>query len=207
MLDCSCPLPAALTTVPYAKHCSVFGKDARWFFQRLDDANNTFDDTTSNINLEASWTALPDAAGGTKVVVTPYLEEVEFPEPDILEDSENYDGAPIAVSAGPQKVTGVIRNPSPAQVTALRALTCEENLTFYRIDANGNIGARAIGSDYAGIKISPNTFVVKGPYRGSGRVDMNKIKIEFFLPYNWFNTFGQVAPAAGFDPLTEVAPS
>lgn len=207
MLDCTCPLPTALTTVPYARNCAVFGKDARWAFQRRDDANNLFVDATNDIETEASWTALPDAVDGTKVVITPLLEEVDFPEPDILEDSENFDGAPFAVTAGPQKVSGVMRNPSAAQVAALRVLACEENLTLYRIDANGNFGARLVGSDHLGIIISPGTFVLRGPYRGTGRVDVYKVRIEFYLPYNWYDTFDIVAPAAGFDPLTEIAPS
>ena len=151
---------------------------------------------------------MPDATDGTKVVITPRLEEVNFNEPDDLDDSENLDGAPFAVGEGPQLVTAMIRNPSTDQYNALKSLECEDMLTFYRIDNNGKIMARGVNTaDHAGIKISPDTFRVKTPGKGPGRVDREKMTISFYLPSGWFGTRKVVTPEAGFDPLTEIKPS
>lgn len=207
MLDYTCPL-AALNTVAYNACRVLFGKDARFIFQRLDDANNVFANGVNGIELEASWTAPPDAADDTKTVVSPILEDVQWPEPDMLTDGENPDGAEIVVGSGPQHVTAVIRNPTKEEKIALRALAQEANLTVYRVDNNGNFGCRVVGSDHYGIKISTQTFAAKGPFKaGSSRGDQSKMMIQFALPENWFDTFAVVAPASTFDPLTEIVPS
>lgn len=212
MIDCNCPENESLETVPYNPCLQIFGKDGRWAFQRLDDAGNVFDGsnatTPNGIESETSWTALPDAVDDTKVVITPILEDVNFPEPDTLDDSENLDGAPIRVGQGPQEVTAIIRNPTPAQLAALQQLSCESGtLTFYRVDSNGRFGARKIDVDkHAGIKISPQTLIVKDPSKGGGRVDQAKTMISFFLPAGWYKSFDVVQPEAGFDPLTEIKP-
>lgn len=209
LLDCSCPIPAAIPTVPFDPCKDVFGKDGRWVFQRLDDSGNVFVDNINGIEQESSWTALTDAVDDTKVVVTPILEEATFAEPAILEDSENLDGAPIVIGSGPQIVTAIIRNITPAQMSALQALGCEPNITLYRVDANGRIMARIVAEtpSYAGIKISPNTFIVRDPSRGGARVDQPKAMIQFALPAGWFKTTAVISPEAGFDPLTEIKPS
>lgn len=208
MLDCDCPANAAVDTIPYDPCKVIFGKDARWIFQRLDDANNTFVDGANGIEEEASWAPLPNAVDDTKVGVTPRLEDVNFNEPEVLEDSENDDGAAFAVASGPQLVTAIIRNPTPAQVAALKQYECDQNLTLYRIDNKGRFGARQIDgtADHAGIKISPGTFIIKDPFRGGTRADQYKLMIQFYLPSGWYNSFNIVSPEAGFDPLTEIRP-
>jgi len=209
-LDCNCPTKTALDTVEYNPCFEQFGKDGRWAFQRLDDAGNAFVDAVNGIEEEASWTPLPDAVDDTKVVITPLLEEVTFNEPAKLEDSENLDGAAIVVGSGPQLVTAVVRNMTPDQMKALKALGCEVNLTLYRIDNNGKIMAREITdtpATYGGIKISPNTFIVLDPTRGGARVDQLKATIQFYLPANWYDTTKVIIPEAGFDPLTDIKPA
>jgi len=208
MLDCACPLATAIDTIPYDPCLDIFGKDGRWVFQRYDDANNTFLNASNGIELEASWASIPDASDGTKVSVTPLLEDVNFNEPDILEDSENLDGAAIAVGSGTQTVTAIIRNITPAQQVALTQLGCEPKLSFYRISSQGKLGARLVGTvDHAGIIISPNTFIVRDPARGGTRVDQTKTTIQFQLAAGWYESFRVVAPATGFTPLTEIKPS
>lgn len=208
MLDCTCPEATALTAIP--DDCALlFGKDAKWILQRLDDTNNEFVNGVNGIEEETSWSALPTAVDDTKVVITPTLENVNFNEEDKLEDSENIDGAAFAVGAGPQLVTAEMRNLTKDQYNALKDLECEKNLTFYRIDNKGNFGARETvdtPATHAGIKISPSTFVVKDPAKGPARVDQSKVMIEFFLPQDWYSSFVKVAPEAGFDPLTEITP-
>jgi len=207
-LDCDCGT-TVLDTVDYNPCKVLFGKDQRWIFQKKDDANNVFVNGANGIEEESSWSALPDASNDTKVVVTPILEEAVFNEGDKLEDGENPDGAPNAVAAGPQLVTGMIRNITPDQFEQLEKLKCfDEELTFYRLDKNGKIGAKLSGSaDHVGIPISPNTFLIRDPSRGGTRVDQYKAIIEFYLPAGWYKKFAVVSPEDGFDPLSEIKPS
>jgi hypothetical protein len=206
-IDCDCPPAAALSSVS-ANSCGIsLGKIGKIIIQQLDDTGNLFENATNGIELESSWSALPDALDSTKVVVTPILEEVVFNEPETLEDSENLDGAPIAVAEGTTLVTAMIRNPAPADVAALRDAECFENLTVYFVDNNGNFLARQIGSDHVGIKISRETFLVKSPSRDAARVSKFRTMIQFHLPAEWFDTVAKIAPEAGFDPLTEIVAS
>lgn len=210
-LNCDCESNSEIDTIPYDPCVNIFGKDGRWLFQRLDDTNNAFVNGVNGIEEESSWTALPDATNDTKVTVSPLLEDVTFNEPDVLEDSENLDGAPNAIASGAQLVTAMVRNPTPEQYEALKSLECESTLTFYRIDANGKFGARKIVDSpetHVGLKISPNTFIIRDPSRGGTKTDVPyKLMIQFYLAEGWFGSFDVVKSEDGFDPITEIKPS
>lgn len=210
MSICPCPI-TAFTTVPYDQCAFIFDKDARWAFQRLDDTNNEFVSGVNGIELAASWSAQPDASDSTKVVVTPFLEDVTFGEEDTLEDGENFDGAANTVAPGPQPVTAMVRNPRADEKSALSAMSCEPGtLTFYRFFADSQIGARLISTSpdtHAGIKISRKTFLVKDPSRGGAKVDQNKMQIQFQLAAGWFDAFSLTTPETGFVPYEDVKPS
>ena len=207
MLDCNCD-NNVLDTIPL--DCiKEFLKDGKWIFQKLDYANNKFVDGSNGIELATSWDPLPDAVDSTKVVITPPLEEVDIPEPGILEDSENLDGAPFRVASEPQTFSAIVRLPTPAQYDAIKNLACEKNLTVYRVDNNGKFGVRQLASgEYAGIKISPGTFNVTSPFKsGNTRVDQLKLRITFSVADGWYSNFAVISPETGFDPLTEIVPS
>lgn len=208
LLDCSCPSPTALVTVPNVTCVDVIGKIGKMFFQRLDDAGNTFVNGVNGIEEATSWAGLPDAVDDTKVIVTPVLEDVEFVEPDILTEGENLDGAPITIDSGPATITAMIRNPTKEMMAGLRALGCERNLTVYFVDALGKIVARQVNTDdHAGFIISPDTFVVRDPAKGTTRADQFKLMIQFSLPAGWFELADTTVPEAGFNPLVDVIPS
>lgn len=209
MLNCDeCPKDS-LDALPFDPCRLLLGKDAKFGIQRLDDTSNDFDDVTNGIDLESSWTALPDQTDDTKVILTPFLEDVIFAPQDKLEDGENFDGAGNVVAIGPQLVTAMIRNPTAAEKKGLEGLMCEPGtLSFYRFFSNKNIGAREISSGiYAGIRISRNTFAVKDPEKAGSLTDANKLMIEFQLAAGWFNDFALITPEATFNPLEDIKPS
>lgn len=211
MLECKCEENINLPTLDPSECFKHFGKDAKWAFQILDDANNQFVNGVNGIEEESSWTglALDTNTNPDKITVTPFLEDVNFASPDKLEDSENIDGAPNYVGKGPQLVTAMIRNVTPDQFDALERLECFENLTLYRIDNNGNIMARKTAdapATHAGLKISPRTFSAKDPEKGGTRADQMKVAIEFYMRPGWYKTSDVVTPEATFDPLTEIKP-
>lgn len=208
-----CPLPAALTTIPAETCRDIFAKAAKFIFQRAEVANY-FDGTASPPTLiqdADSWTGLPDASDGTKVVITPILENVVFGDQEDFTNGENLDGAPINVGSGPTPITAQIRNPTPAEMTALRALKVERNLWVYVLDASGNFLARLISSSpaniHAGFTLSPDTFKVKGPTREGTAADQFMSTIMFSLKFDWYDDADHIAPEAGFDPLTAIVPA
>lgn len=210
-LNCDCDNNAAIETIEYDPCVVIFGKDDRWIFQRPDSTNNSFINGINGIEEETSWTALPDALDNTKVSVSPPLQEVSFADPDILEDSENSDGAPFATASGAQMVTAIIRNPTPEQYKSIKSLECERSLSFYRVDANGNFGAKKLSSapdTHVGIPISRDTFVLRDPSRGGTKTDVPyKMTIQFYLAEGWFGTFDVIKPESGFDPGSAIRPT
>lgn len=209
-----CPLPTALTTVPAETCRDIFGKAAKFIFQRALVANY-FDESASpptTLDDADDWSGLADASDGTKIVVTPILENVVFGEQDIFTNGENLDGAPNNVGTGTTPVSAQVRNPTPGESDALRELK-RETLWVYVIDQDGNFLARlvsgSVGTDavVSGFPLSPNTFQTMGPTREGTASDQFMLTIMFNLKYNWYDTAVYIAPEAGFDPLTAIVPS
>lgn len=209
MIKNACPKPSSLTEIDPNACNLVFKKDARFLFQRLDDANNLFADATNDISLASSWSALPDASDDTKVIVTPHLHDVNWSEPDKLENGETIEGAPYYVGQNPQLVRAMMKNVPMATYSALKDLEAERtDLTFYRVDTGGLIRARKIGDDHAGIKIIDNTFCVKTPFRAGSSADIiEDCVIEFYVDADYFKDVETVQPESGFNPLTAIKPT
>lgn len=207
---CACTAPTELTTIPGGANSCIPGKFAKFIFQRRSEANNFIGPGatppgSNPINEEASWTGLPSANDDSKVVITPFLEEVEFSEQDVLEDGENFDGAPNAIDTAPTLVTATIRNIGNTQFDAIKALQCERDLVVYMIDARSNFWVREIATEvHNGFTISPDTFVMKDPSRGPGKVDQFKAMFQFYIASSWYSEAVKIIPEAGFDPLNEI---
>lgn len=210
---CACTSPTALTTIDNNANSCIPGKIAKMIFQRKSEANNfvgagAATPGTNPIDEEASWTGLPDALDDTKVVITPFLEEVEFSEPDILEDSENFDGAPIAIDSAPSLITAKIRNIDSAKFDAIKALQCERDLVVYFLDARGNFFTAELATEvHNGFDISPDTFILRDPSRGTGKVDQFKVMLQFYFASSWFSNAVKIVPEAGFNTLQEIVPA
>ncbi len=207
---CTCPLPAAIETVEYNPCVNLLGKMGRFAFQVTDDASNAFVDAVNGIELEASWTPLPDALDVTKVAITPLLENVVFGDQSILEDSENLDGAPVTTGVGPQVVTFEMRNLTKEQLSALKALSCQPSVSVYGFDNISKILAREIAdtpATYAGLKISPGTLIFKDPQKGGTLADQSKVMGQFQLAYGWADAAEVVSAETGFNPVEDVKPA
>jgi hypothetical protein len=207
---CDCTAPAALETIPGGANTCIPGKIAKLIFQRRSEANYFIGSLatpvgTNPISAEASWTGLPAAVDDTKVVITPFTEEVEFSEQDLLEDSENFDGAPIGIDVSPTLFTFTIRNISNTQFDALKSLQCERDLVCIMVDARSNFWVREVATDtHTGFTISPDTFLMRDPSRGTGKVDQFKAMGQFYIASSWYAEAVKITPEAGFDPLTEI---
>lgn len=207
--DCECP-STVLDTIPYNPCKNVLGKVKRVFFQVVETGND-FVDGVNGIELEASWTGLPDAVDSTKVTVTPPLKEVTFAEPDIIEGSENFDGAPTADASGPQLVTFVIENPDEDQVAAIDSLLCKQdnNLGVLFVDRNGKMRANKVDDTptYSFIPVSEGTFIGKAPSRDPAFGSKYQYMVQFYLDGDWYKNSKVITPEAGFNPANDVKPS
>ena len=200
-----CPLPTALTTAPYdLDNCvNTGGKIGRFVFQRRDDTNNTFINGTNGIEESTSWDLVPDAAGNTKVVVTPMVEEVSFGESGIIENSENIDGAPFRPTTGPTPVTFKMRNLSASMFSALNDLQNEPSLVVYFIYADNKIGAKLLSSSpdtHVGFPISYRTTQIQDPSKEGAKGDEFMYTMDFILPQGWGAVKSVTTAESGFFP-------
>ena len=75
MPTCTCPAATAMVSVPNASCPQDFGQIQKLIFQRVYSTGATKNSMTlTNALLKATWTALFSATGGTKMVITPYVE-------------------------------------------------------------------------------------------------------------------------------------
>lgn len=143
----TCPLPAALTTIP-ASSCPVkFDQVVKMAFQR--SGQTSFADLTALQTL-ATWTPLLAAVNSTKVIVTPYFASLSFPPSEAQEEGGNdnttVNGIPVYKGEGFVQITGVFEGLTKAQYQALKKLTQESfnlsggtNLTVFFFNRFGQI--------------------------------------------------------------------
>ncbi len=218
-LNCGCPLGAHINDLTVAACKVAFGQTQKLLFQRIYSAaatKNSFPAAGSgqtpaqgSIVLKASWTAKLSAADGTKVTVSPYVQNPET-EPGAPRtfggDNQTRGGVPITIGREPTAFTGVFYQESQATMEAMKDYYCEE-LGVYLIDEYGNIGCLADNVDnptaYYPIPIQ-EFFVGDLKLGGYSEPDSNAINFSF-LP-NWSDKFTIVKQSTmDFNPLSDLA--
>jgi len=181
------------------------------FFQKL-DTGNYFINATNGIEEAASWTGLLDDAtvDATKMSMIKNIKEVIFAPTEILEGTQNFDGAPTADEAGPQLVTVVLEEPTPEQVALINTLKCvarDGDLTVIFCDRVGKFHAHEVSDSpatHTGITISQGTFQGKTPDKESDLGSKFQYMFQFYLPEDWYIGSKVIAPEAGFNANTLV---
>ena len=191
--NCSCPLPAALTTIPPFSCGEDLGQIQKLVVQRF---GNPFDDLTKP-TLIANWTTLKTATDGTKVVTTPYVENFVIAQGAAIteggNDNTTIDGIPIVVGAEAPVATGVFASLPSATLKALQTLNCEGNLSVYLINNSGRIiGYSPNGTKFEGFPIQ--SFFV-GDSGNDGLNTRDKSPVQFGLKAGWRTEAVFVTPA------------
>ena len=147
-----CPAATSLPTIPTESCAKRFGQTQKIIFQRLYDGstrNGIADGTTTGqAGLLASWTALKTATDGTKIAVTPFVEN---PTPDggdaktVGGGNESLNGAERVIGSNPVGMSFKLNNKDQAIIAELKKLMCEalaNSLGVYLINENGQIMGR-----------------------------------------------------------------
>lgn len=202
-MECSCPKPAALTTIPKQTCPENIGQIQKILFQR---AGWTFDseaDPTTDWTLLASWTPLLTAVGDTKVVVTPWLENVVIGRAEAITegggDNTTLNGRQITVGAGNIPMTGDFRMVASAIVEAMKALQCEgEELVMYFINEFDQLVGRNISSPISPVeKVTgiPVYSLFVSDMDNNGKNTQDKGGFSAQLDYGWRKDLIIVKPA------------
>lgn len=208
MSVCSCPAAASIPTIGQMECAQDFGQIQKIAFQRIYSAGTTRNSFTStaDIKLLASWQALLTSTSGTKVAVTPYVEN---PTPDGGDaityggGNETLGGVTKVIGRNPVNMTFSLRQFPQSIIKALKELQCEVGLGVYLFNANGQILAQQdpeTATTYYPIPIQ-SLFVGDLMLNGLETPDENALSFSFAPNYS--DNLAVVTPT-DFNPLLDL---
>lgn len=198
-LNCGCPAGAALPDIETPQCKETLGQIQRLVIQRVYNSNgetNNMEDPT----LKASWSPLLTAEDGTKVVVTPYVENPSN-EPGAKRTfgsgNQVLGGIPRTLGSEPTTFTGTFYSLPQSVIKELKKLMCETIAVGF-IDEYGRIAMKAnYGADGKAIE-SYSLFPIHGFFIGDksfgGLEEEDGNSIEFGLKPNWSDDLAIVNP-------------
>lgn len=206
-LNCGCPAGAHLADLEIADCKESMGQIQKVLFQRVYKSAGTLNSMTAPTQ-KATYTPLLSAADGTKMIVSPYIQNPTS-EPGAARTfgggNQTLGGIEITIGREPTTFTAIIYQESQKTIAQLKQYMCE-NVGVYLIDENGNIGCIVDDIDnptsYRPIPIG-KLFVGDKKLGGFEEPDSNTIEWSFFP--NWSDNFYIIKrDTLDFNPLTEL---
>lgn len=205
-LNCGCPQGAHLAdlTIPECKE--AFGQIQKLAFQRVYQTAGTLN-AIEDPTKKASWSTLFSAADGTKVVVTPYIQNPTT-EPGAARTfgggNQSLSGVEIIIGREPTTFSGIMYEESQATIAQMKKYMCE-NVGVFFVDEYGNIACRVDNMDeptqYMPVPIG-KLFIGDKKFGGFEEPDSNTI--EFSLFPNWSDKLYIIKhETLDFNPLTD----
>lgn len=210
-LNCGCPAGAHLADLKIVDCKESLGQVQKLIIQRIYKSNGVKNSIAdADIESKAQMAAFASAADGTKIIITPYIQNPET-EPGAKRTfgggNQTLNGIEIVIGREPTAFTGIIYQENQGTIKTLKEYGCE-NIGVYLIDENGNIGALSDGSgNYMPIPVG-QFFVGDKKLGGYDEPDSNAI--EFNFPPNWSDDLVIIkATELDYNPLTDLvnAPS
>jgi hypothetical protein len=205
-MDCNCPEPTALTSIP-VENCVVNMKQIQKLgFQRLQ--STPFFDATTVIDL-AEWQTALTATDDTKIVVTPLIGGDPIIEAgDAITsgggDNSTLNGVEENEGTNPSAFSALFKGLSAVTEKALKALMCEPRLTVFFFLQGGKIAVLNTGD---GTPVGKTGFPLQGtPFisdrNNAGFATKDTHNISFSLAPGWSEDLEIISP--DFNPLTDL---
>ena len=156
-----CPAATALPTIPAVTCAKRFGQIQKIIFQRIYSSGSTRNSitgvttgtaTVGDATLLASWTALKAVADGTKIAVTPFIEEPADDGGDartVGGGNASLNGIETVIGSNPVNFSCKLNNVPQDVVAEIKKLMCEclgGNLGVYLVNENGQIQGQVIAT-------------------------------------------------------------
>lgn len=194
-LNCGCPAGASLPSIETPQCKETLGQIQKLVFQRTYHSGVL--NTIADPKTKASWSSLLTAEDGTKVVVTPFVENPSN-EPGAKRTfgsgNQVLGGIPRTIGAEPTTFTGVFYALPQSVIKAMKQLQCEEVSVMF-IDEYGRIAMQADTPDsptkYSGF---PCFGLFVGDKKFGGLESEDENAIEFGLKPNWSDNLVIVTP-------------
>lgn len=209
-LNCGCPAGAHLADLNIAECKESLGQIQKVLIQRVYKSNGEKNKIeAANIKAKAQMATLVSAADGTKIIVSPYIQNPTT-EPGAARTfgggNQTLGGIEIVIGREPTTFTGIIYQESQTTIKTMKEYSCE-NIGVYLVDENGNIGALTEddGDTYMPIPVG-KFFIGDKKLGGFEEPDSNSIEWNFFP--NWSDNLVIVkATELDYNPLTDLVNS
>lgn len=206
-LNCGCPAGAHLADLEIAECKESLGQIQKVIIQRIYKSTgekNTI--AKADIAAKTKMAALASAADGTKVIVSPYIQNPST-EPGAARTfgggNQTLGGIEIVIGREPTTFSGVIYQESQSTIKTMKEYSCE-NIGIYLVDENGNIGCISEdgGETFQPIPVG-KFFVGDKNLGGFEEPDSNTIEWSFFP--NWSDNLVIVkSTTLDYNPLTDL---
>lgn len=207
-LNCGCPAGPHIEDLEIADCKESLGQLQKVIFQRIYKTAGQ-KNSIADLTKKASLTTLLSASDGTKITVSPYIQNPTT-EPGAARTfgggNASLGGVEVIIGREPTTFSGIIYQEAQATIKQLKAYMCE-NIGVYLIDEYGNIGAIADDSETT-IKYMPipvgKFFVGDKKLGGFEEPDSNTIEWSFFP--NWSDDLVIIKhDDMDYNPLTDLA--
>lgn len=206
-LNCGCPAGAQLADLNIRECKESLGQVQKVIFQRVYKSNGVLNSISKTVMAaKAQMAALLTASDGTKIVVSPYIQNPST-EPGAARTfgggNQTLGGIEIVIGREPTTFSGIIYQESQDVIKALKTYSCE-NVGVYLVDENGNIGAISDdGNNYKPIPVG-KLFIGDKKLGGYEEPDSNSIEWSFFP--NWSDDLVIVKSSElDYNPLTDLS--
>lgn len=207
-LNCGCPASKHLNDLEIAECKESFGQIQKVIIARIFSSAGTKNKLPkATITVKATMTPLLAASDGTKLIVSPYIQNPTT-EPGEARTfgggNQTLGGIEIVIGREPTNFTGVIYQEAQSVIKTLKSYSCEK-IGVFLIDENGNIGA--IDEDGDGENYSPipvdKFFIGDKNLGGYEEPDSNTISWSFYP--NWSDNLVLIkADTLDYNPLTDL---
>ena len=208
MSACQCPAGASIPSVPNATCPQDFGQIQKIIFQRIFSSGTTKNSMTkANAATLKNWTDLFSAPGGTKAVITPYVEAPTADGGDAITyggGNDTLGGATKVIGTNPTNMTFALRQIVQTIAKALKALMCELNMGVYFVNGDGQIMGKEISGGKGDFGPIPIQTLFVGDLKLNGLETPDENALSFSLPANWSDDIAIITPS-DFNPLTDLA--
>ena len=206
-LNCGCPAGAHLADLQIADCKESLGQIQKVLIQRRYGSAGVLNTIpAASIKTKTAMVALATAADGTKLIVSPYIQNPTTTPGEARTfggGNQTLGGIEIVIGREATQFEGIIYQEKQSTIKTMKEYSCED-IGVYLIDENGNIGALQKESNGAYMPIPVLSFFVGDKNLGGyEEPDSNTIRWNF-LP-NWSDDLVIVKQSEmDYNPLTDL---
>ena len=213
-LNCGCPAGAHLADLKIANCKESLGQIQKILIQRRYNTAGVLNKiSAADIINKTAMAALATAADGTKLIVSPYIQNPTTTPGEARTfggGNQTLGGIEIVIGREPTTFEGVIYQEAQSTIKTMKEYSCED-IGVYLIDENGNIGAikEEVTSSGSSTTVNYLPIPIQSFFAGDKNLggyeepDSNAIKWSF-LP-NWSDDLVIVKQSTmDYNPLTDL---